>query len=145
MYMWKTIITLLSILAVVGLLVLFSLRGGGATIPPQPSRIVSIGFQQDSRVAERVAFNRLSQEVASHLTARFVEIRWVNSVFFGFTSAHQWALDYDRQTKELAEYQLEQGPLQRWYGVSEPLLHSLTNSGFDAQLLVRAGCHSDLP
>jgi hypothetical protein len=98
-------------------------------------------------VSESQALNRLADAVHKHPGNRYFEVRWVNSLFFGWNADNQWWLDYDRQTKQLLEYDglnVGNDPDQAWDGVSEDMLSGIARHGFDDRYLQNIGCHSQL-
>lgn len=124
----------------------FSWRGTGA--PNLPGCVnLNLGNQPNAPVTESRALNRLADAVQKHPGNRYFEVRWVNSLFFGWDTDNQWWLDYDRQAKQLLEgdgLNLGNDPDQAWDGVTEDMLSGIARHGFDDRYLQSIGCHSQL-
>ncbi|HEX4084031.1 MAG TPA: hypothetical protein VHY22_03910 [Chthoniobacteraceae bacterium] len=124
----------------------FSWRGSGA--PNLPGCFnVNLGYQRDAPITETRALSRMADAVQRHPGDRYFEVRWTNSLFFGWDTDSQWWLNYDRQNKQMLEgdgINLGNDPDQAWDGVSEDMLPDIARHGFDNGYLQKIGCHSRL-
>ena len=128
-----------------GTLLFLSWLGGGATTPPLSSRIIRLGPQCNFSAAEKIALTNIARVLRDDPSLQFVEARWSDSYLLGYAADHQWTIDYDRRSAELEEYNVQDGPHERWSPVPETVIQALASRGWDKALLLSSGSRSHLP
>jgi len=88
--------------------------------------------------------SNIARVLRDNPNVQFVEARWTDSYFLGFAADHQWTIEYDRRTTELAELCMEDGPHERWSPVQESVIQALAPRGFDRALLKTSGSRSHM-
>jgi hypothetical protein len=143
--MWQKISIVLSVVLLIAAIdVLLSLRGEGPSHEGGGTLNINLGYPIFSKSAKSLALTRLADAESQHPKERFVRVRWVVSLFFGWDSENQDWLDYDNKNgglEEAGNSPLLNEPSEEWGGVRADLLAGLAIHGFDSDFLTRSGCH----